>query len=390
MTQPSVLITGARAPVALHWCRLFDAAGWSVVLADSLKAPLARFSRKKKSFEPLPSPREEPVAFARRIAEIVDAHNVGLILPTCEEVFHLAHAAQTSPNGHQWRDMLYAPSLEALITLHDKARFNAHVTEIAPAFAPAYYRLESADQVERVPGQDWVFKPCFSRFGTDTMVRPTADQRARITPSPDRPWIAQAYAKGEELCCSALVEQGRVLALQAYRPIVRLRRGTGTGTGTGAGVAFEAADEAAHRAIEPFVAAVARAMPGRGQLSFDFRSDASGQFKVLECNPRSTSGLHFFPVAQGLVEAVSSGQETRFRAPPKQLMGERLATALVGGLPALVRLHRLHSLSAWPDDALSLWSQARAFGELVRTARRHKCSLEAATTWDIRWDRPHP
>lgn len=347
-----------------------------MVAADSLKAPLSRFSRLVDCFEPLPPPRTRAEAFARRVANIIDFHGIELVLPTCEEVFHLAHAAK----GKAWQSKLFAPPLETLLTLHDKARFNALVAKVAPAFAPTFRPLESPIARDAVPAGDWVFKPCYSRFGTEVLIRPTAEERAQILPSPENPWMAQAYLPGEELCCSAVMREGRLLALQAYLPVVRLRGGAG------AGIAFEAADDARHWAIEPLLNALGKALNITGQLSLDLRQDETGQFKVLECNPRSTSGFHFFGPGGGLVPAVVDGKETLTRAPKGRRMGERLPTLLVGGLAGLRTAARLKPLSAWPDDALSPWDQARSFAELWGIARRNRCSLEAASTLDIEWN----
>ena len=107
---------------------------------------------------------------------------------------------------------------------------------------------------------------------------------------------------------------------------------------------------------------------------------------MLECNPRSTSGFHFFGPQRGLVEAVVAGRETRFRASAGLLMGERLPTVLVGGMRALGKAWRLRSLSHWPNDRLSLLDQARAFAELLRIARAHRCSIETASTLDLSWN----
>lgn len=374
--RPSVLVTGGRAPVALHWCRLFSAANWRVVVADSLKSPLARFSRLVDCYEQFPSPQARPKAFSERVEQIVDFHKIDVVLPTCEEVFHLAAAAE----GKAWASKLFAPSLETLLSLHDKARFNAMVAEIAPSFAPAFHRLESPAQVAAVPGDHWVFKPCFSRFGTETVICPSMEQRAHILPTSDAPWVAQSYLPGEELCCSAIVHEGRLVAMQAYLPVVRLRNGTG------AGIAFEAADEVHYWAIEPMIAALAKALNITGQLSFDFRKDAAGKFKVLECNPRSTSGFHFFGPKGGLVQAVVEGRETLVRAPKGRFMGERLPTLLIGGWAGLRTAAQLRSLSRWPGDTLSPLDQLRSFVELLRIARQNKCSVEAASTLDIRWN----
>lgn len=378
-----VLITGARAPVALHWCRLFAAAGWRVIAADSLRAPLARFSTAVAAFEPLPSPRETaPGALAAALAKIVEWHGVQAILPTCEEIFHIARAAET-PAGAAWREGLQAPRLKPLVKVHDKADFAQWVSQHAPAFATPFHRLSTTDDLMVLEGgADWVLKPCFSRFATDVVVRPMAAQRAALASrvSPRTPWLAQAYLPGEEVCVSTLMGAGRVLASQAYHPRIRLRGGVG------AGVVFEAASEAVHRAVQPLLDAMAVGLDLRGAVSVDLRRDAHGQFRALECNPRSTSGLHFFGRDDGLVSGLMEGVPTTVRAVPGTVMGEAMAAVMVGGVRGLAVLPRLQPLSRWPGDSLGLVPQARAFAELLRIAWRSGCSVEEASTLDIRFD----
>ena len=396
----TILITGLRAPVALHFCRLFAAAGWRVYGADSLCHPVGRFSGTVKRYFQLPSPRAEPEAFAKAIGSIVAETDPRLILPTCEEVFHLARAA-VQPDAANWAQRLYAPPIEDLIKLHDKAAFNALVARVAPDFAPRFHALDRLRDVTALGDGRWVFKPRFSRFATEVGIAPVRAGAVvpagalRLPITPEQPWLAQAYLPGEEVCVSAVVSQGQVLALQAYKPLVRLRGGLG------AGIAFAASGDEVTAQLRPLVDAVAGALGLTGQVSFDLRRDAEGQWKTLECNPRATSGFVFFGPDDGLVEAVDEGRAVTIplKRPEREVLGEALPSLLFGGWPGLALClgllrtkpgpyRRLQALSQWPGDGISAINQARAFSELFRRALAQRCSLEKASTLDICWDGP--
>ena len=84
-----VLITGARAPVALDLIRRFHRHGYQVFACDCNRAALGYFSnRVKKSFR-VPSPRDSAARFIDALQKITTQHEIELIIPTCEEVFIL-------------------------------------------------------------------------------------------------------------------------------------------------------------------------------------------------------------------------------------------------------------------------------------------------------------
>src|SRR5689334_17961307 len=88
----SVLVTGARAPVALHWARLLTAEGHRVILADSHRFPMSHATRFKTAYVRLPEPRGNAAAYARAVERVVEEHRCDVVVPTCEEVFFLAAA----------------------------------------------------------------------------------------------------------------------------------------------------------------------------------------------------------------------------------------------------------------------------------------------------------
>ena len=157
----TVLITGARAPVALHWARLLHMAGHRVILADSHRFAMARATQFKAAYVQLPQPRGALPPYARAVESVVRRFGCDLVLPTCEEVFFLAAA-----RDHIGAQVpLVAPPFALLAQVHDKYRF-AMMARSFGADPPASTLLSSASDLEacRATGENLVFKPVWSRF----------------------------------------------------------------------------------------------------------------------------------------------------------------------------------------------------------------------------------
>ena len=370
-----ILITGARAPCALHLARCLAVAGHQVWLADSLAFPLARATKMAAGYVRLPSPRGQLAAYGAAVKSACEQHRIDLVLPTCEEVFHLAAV----------RDLLdldlplLAPDFALLKKAHDKFTF----TQMAQGFGadPAEtHLLLSAADVGRFQGKGWAFKPVWSRFGDRVLVEPDATTLSALRPTAADPWIAQAYLPGEELCAYAAARDGNVCALQAYRPLYR------AGNGIGAGVMVEPVEDIA---ITQFVGGFVRSTCWTGQVSFDFRRDADGGLHVLECNPRATTGAHFFALTDGLARALIDGQPAT--ASGKRRLGNGLAM-LIYGLPQghfaqwWRDFRTMDSLLENPVDRATAPWQALAVAEAVWRAVAQGQGLKAAATSDIEWN----
>ncbi|RYG28509.1 MAG: ATP-grasp domain-containing protein, partial [Burkholderiales bacterium] len=111
-----VLITGARAPAALDIARSFAAAGFEVHMADCVPSRMAKWSRAVKAVHRYPSPRGDRVGFCDAILKLMEQLNPRLVVPTCEEVFHLAMMNYAPAQ-------LLAPDWTVLRRLHSKAMF---------------------------------------------------------------------------------------------------------------------------------------------------------------------------------------------------------------------------------------------------------------------------
>src|SRR5690606_40776450 len=85
-----VLLTGGRAPVALHLARLFREAGFRVLSAESMKYPLLSFSNAVDRCFSLPGPAVDEAGFVEGLASLIRGHAVGWLIPTCEVCFFVA------------------------------------------------------------------------------------------------------------------------------------------------------------------------------------------------------------------------------------------------------------------------------------------------------------
>ena len=306
----------------------------------------------------------------------MDRWQPDIVVPTCEEVFYLAAVRDIAGVPLP----LFAPPLDLLAKMHDKHAF-AGLAQGFGADPPATLLLACAADVAALgphPG-DLVVKPVWSRFGARTLVRPGPETLAALRPTSTDPWVAQTYLPGEEICACAVAIAGEVRAGQAYRPLWR--------AGLGAGVAFEPVDDAA---LTGFVRAVCAAMNWTGQIAFDFRRDAGGTLHVIECNPRPTSGVHFFGIDDGLVDAIlgrghAEASETRPMTLPLAMVTYGLAQAVSGRRIGdwLRDVRAMDDIAAWPGDGHLIAAQVVTLAEMVGIAlRRHK-GLRAASTDDI-------
>lgn len=372
-----VLILGARAPACLEWARAFSASGWTVSVGDSLAWPLARSSQSVNNFIRLPEPRSNPHAWVDALAERIRQDAIDLILPTCEEVFYLAHGLpQLTPLCR-----VLTSDFELLHRLHHKGRF-AEMTRGWQVEAPETRLLQDHEDCLALAAEhrDWVFKPAYSRFASRTLIRPDIRAVEALHPTPDQPWVAQRFVAGDEHCSFSLLVNGQLRAHACYRPLYRVGRGSG--------IYFQPVQPAAVRA---FIEAFGQATGYSGQVGFDFIADAEGRFHVLECNPRATSGIHLFddqPTA--LVNTLNTVGEALLPSSTPRMVA--LAMLLIGAP------RHFASRTFWSDyraardvilrdgDLGPLAAQLLGVGEIAMRALLRRRGLLAASTADIEWD----
>jgi len=359
-----LLLTGARAPATLELARLAHRAGHEVHVADSVGLHLCRWSNCVAGVHRLPPPRFSYGAFVEGLARVVEAERIERVIPTCEEVFYVAHAAPR----------LGAPVLtdtpERLARWHDKGRF-VETAAAAGLAVPETHRLLSIGDAVGLPQTGWVFKPAFSRFSTRVrFVKPGDTPPEDVRPTPSDPWVAQAWLDGPTLSTYSVAHGGRLAAHATYRA-------DATAGPAGAAVSFVGED---HAGTEAWVDQFARATGATGQLAFDFIETPAG-VAAVECNPRLTSGLHLFRGHSEVVAALLGPTPSVLRPPPGRRFLSRLALRHYGHAPRPGHDLIHDAADPWPHRL-----QGLVWLSVVGRALLHRIDPRAVTTRDIEWN----
>ncbi|KEO87923.1 hypothetical protein EH30_00690 [Erythrobacter sp. JL475] len=198
---------------------------------------------------------------------------VDLVVPTCEEIFHLA----TAPMHDALGERLFAPPQETLRRLHDKLLF-AQVARTWGLPTPESIAVGSAADLDQftADSSEWVFKPRFTRFGGSTLIGPDARSLAALADAIDDGWMAQRRIRGEEASLHFIAHRGALCAFAAY--------GSGWRLKGGASYAFEPVSQARTELLRSLAEALARGGKLHGQFGCDVVFDKAGEAMIIECN----------------------------------------------------------------------------------------------------------
>ena len=309
-----VLLTGARAPATLELARLCARAGHDVHLADTGRWHICRGSRLVTASHRLPAPRDGHEGYAAALRALVAAQGIDVIVPTCEEVFHLAAVEPMVPGVR-----ILCEPLPRLAALHDKWRF----IEACVAAGLPVPATQVLDEAGVPPEGRWILKPRYSRFATRVHVARGGDPLPDLGGDVPARWVAQEFLDGAALCTWSVVREGRVLAHATYAV-------DETAGARGAAIAFHAVRHAAVLGwVETFVAAHGLS----GQFAFDFIDTHAG-LRAIECNPRLTSGVHCFrdmpAVAACLLDADAPAPAAPLEPPAGVRFRSRMALRVYG------------------------------------------------------------
>lgn len=377
----TILLTGGRAPAALELARVFHAAGHRVLMAESVKHHLSQPSRALTASFHVPPPRQQTAAYLDALKHIIITHQVDLLIPTCEEIFYvsLGHEALSQ------HCTVFVEPIELLRPLHHKSLFIQKAASYGLA-VPETILLESPTHLpeafDRWPAL--VLKPAYSRFASQTVIKPRFHQAQNLPISHDSAWVAQQFIEGQQLCTYSIAHEGHLTAHTAYRAEFT--------AGQGAAIRFQHIDHAASLAwVQHFVATERFT----GQIAFDFIETPSGEVLAIECNPRTISGAHLLARCPHFANAFLD-PSTPCVTPPPDFSAMLLTGMLVYGLPDALKQH---TLAAWlkafttshdviyratdPKPALLQW---RSILHFIRSGYKHGITPLAASTLDIEWN----
>lgn len=374
----NILITGARAPVALDWARNLNRFGHQVYVADSLKYPLSRNTAAIIDYLVLPEPRTDLASYTDDLQKHCITLSIDYLLPTCEEVFYLSYI---KPVLSQYCTIL-CPDFDLISQVHSKKTFLEMAQGLGINVPETQVKMGSELKSQPQDLSDSVIKKEFCRFGTDVKVAPTASYIAKL--HDDVKYLLQQKVSDPdsvELCSYGIAHNGKLLAHSLYEPTYRVKQSSG--------IYFK---NYVSQKIVDFIQAFVAKYEYSGQLGFDFIIN-NEQIYVLECNPRATSGLHLL-TSQDLFHCLTGTQE-QCLIPEGQPAMVKAAMLLIAFPHAAmsgqyrqwkVDYQKAQDVIVAKDDNPFWLFQFKSIGELIVKALSRKISVRAASTMDIEWD----
>ena len=374
----TVLLTLGRLPKALDLARGFAAAGWRVVVAEPFARHLCGASRDVSARVQVPAPREGKLAYLEALAAVVRRERVNLVVPVSEEALHVAHLPPHLPTGVR----VLAMPPEMVTRLHHKGGFidfaEQHGIDV-PGSAP----LGSAKAQALVAESAVVVKPVHSCSGRGVVRLPRGAALPEADPA--APCIVQRFVSGAEFSTCTLAHRGRVRGTVVYR---------GLQMSGSVAVSFERVD---HPAIEDWVARFVAASGWTGFISFDLIEEEDGRPFGIECNPRTTSGLHFFAPEDLAPAVLDAGHPLRFRPETRLqqfyscLTETQLSLFRGGGLGRKLRMLFGTRDVTWSSrDPRPFLTMTATSWPIIREAMARRATFGEVATLDVGWNGEKP
>jgi predicted ATP-grasp superfamily ATP-dependent carboligase len=349
-------------------------------MAESLREHLCQPSNAIKTNFVVPAPRWDRDAFIAALKKIIEKNKVDLLIPTCEEVFHIAMRREELPCT------VLTESINKLDQLHNKWTFVINAVEHGLSI-PETMLVTSMDTLFHAYAhwQELVLKPAYSRFAARTLILPSLKQASStLTFGVNAPWVAQGYVRGTEICTYSVCHNGHITAHTAYPSTFT--------AGQGATIVFQHFD---HPAIFQWVKTFVMRNHFTGQIAFDFMQTPDGQIYALECNPRATSGVHLLASHPQFVEAFINPLMDCIT--PIDNSSYMLSTAML--IYALPAAFKKNNVKQWIktfftsndvildfNDPLPFLLQFRSLLAYMKLARDKGISPLEASTFDIEWN----
>ena len=305
-------------------------------------------------------------------SSIIGAEQVQLVVPVSEETLHVAGLHDRELPGTR----VAAMPRHRLLELHDKLRFNQLAAGLGlPVPLSACSDTDAAAELAGAGAT--VLKPryCCSGRGVEFL-----DRGADIPARPHA--LIQQRLDGPALSSFSLASQGRVLGTVVYRSAIN--------SGSVA-VCFERVAEAP--AVTSWVETFVRRTGHDGFVAFDFILDTQGRARAIECNPRATSGIHFFQ-PESIAAALLATGDKPLDAHPQGLQCESWSafTACLGALfgradarAAWASLGRAHDVSWSARDPWPFLLMMINTAPLITRALARRQTFAEVAALDIEW-----
>jgi hypothetical protein len=319
------------------------------------------------------APADGTDRYLEDLSRVIAAERIDLVVPVSEETPHVAFLHGRLPTG----TTLFTMPPGDVLRLHDKhgfvrraATLGLTVPETHPLGDPAADRLARSGPV--------VVKPVHSCSGRGVRMLPGGAELP--PPDPDAPAIVQRYVAGDEYSSCSIAHDGRISSTVVYRAAQK--------SGSVA-VVFE---RVGHPAIEDWIRRFVVAERWSGFIAFDIVVDRDGVPWGIECNPRATSGLHFWrrdEIARAVLDPRHSPRlrpETRLQQFYPALTETQMSLFRGGAFAAnLRRLLTTRDVSWEWRDPLPFLTMTATSWPIIRMAMARGVPFGEVATLDVGW-----
>ncbi|SOB99293.1 ATP-grasp domain-containing protein [Ureibacillus xyleni] len=371
----NILLTGGRAPATYYFARLLNEQGHQLFMAESLPKHLCmRSNLFKKSFL-VTAPNENRDEFVQDLINIIQDNNIDLVIPTCEEVFHVAYGYEKIS---KYCSVLCEP-LEKINTFHHKGLFietlNGRFQEFVhiPHTVVIDTNLNTSDTKTIIENQlsldnEYVCKPAYSRFGTEIAFMKGKNLVEYIS-TRNNIWVVQEKISGKQICTYAISDKGKMKCYSAYE--------SNDTVGLGATIYFEPLQ---NEKLEQFVKHYIEEYEYTGQIAFDFIMKDNGEIYPIECNPRTTSGICMFPLAKYDDTYLVGSETTMVGLAMLQTLFFKNIFKQIG------KMIKAKDIIWNTKDHIVFFDQLSSFLYMLKEAKRRKISSYQMSTIDIEWN----
>ncbi|EED36110.1 conserved domain protein [Luminiphilus syltensis NOR5-1B] len=270
----TVLLTLGRFPKALSLARALHRGGFRVVVADPFRWHLCQVSNCVSKSYRVTAPNTDRAKYIDDLLRIVDVEAVDLVIPVSEEVVSTVEISDHLPASTQ----LLSGDKAVVDALHDKQRFGARAVALGLP-TPATWLSNDREAQAFTRSNAFITKPLNGCSGIGFKWHAAGETPVEVGPDT----LLQQAIEGTTISTLSLIHRGKVIGTTVYEGLVY--------AGTVA-IAFER--KSAMTAVLEWVNAYCEHLDYTGFIAFDFIVDSQHTAWGIECNPRLTSGIHFF------------------------------------------------------------------------------------------------
>ena len=266
------LVTGGRSPYTLDLIRSLYRQGHEVISVEFFHGHLSYFSNAILKNYIITSPVKNFKKFEYELIEIIRSEKVDMVIPTCEEVFHLARIQ------HKIKEHCkpFFEEISALEKFHHKNHFINGLKERSMVF-PKTLSFDKYDG--ELKGKDVILKKKFSRFGTEVINTHESKLESHKIENKSE-WIIQEFVEGKELSIFCILFEGQLQVVSSYEKNYCFSGGPC--------IYFENRND---ELVFGWVNQYFKDSSHTGFFAFDLILKDNLLY-AIECNPRCTSGVH--------------------------------------------------------------------------------------------------